>query len=134
MMKKSVIIILVSSAIVFALSHITSCEKYILPNLSLSKDTLSFSAIEDSVNISINSNVMWEFDETGVDWIVVTPNSGDEADTVKVKVFANSEAAERTHTLTITSETISRNLVIIQAAAETETEIQEKQPVETNCF
>lgn len=100
-------------ALVIALQFV-SCEKYILPEMYLSQDTLAFGASSDSLAITVHSNVIWSFKNEDDGWVRGYPNWGDADSVVVFTVKANESPNPRSLTLNIKSETISRYLFITQ--------------------
>lgn len=60
-MKKGNIVAILSIAALTAAISISSCNKYVLPEISITPDSLFFSADSQSATILINSNVIWDF-------------------------------------------------------------------------
>lgn len=99
-----------------AAAQFSGCEKYILPELSISQDTLRFSASLDSAAIHVTTNVITTVDPPTEDffWVSANPNWMEESCDVMVKVQENN-GQERTSTIPFKSEIIQKNLVVIQA-------------------
>lgn len=111
--EKSLSGLLPAFIIAIALCAVThSCEHYVLPEMSVYPDTLYFQAAGGSQPVDIHANVIWRrSDHAG--WVSLSCSRGDSDTTSMVSVEANEERERRT-TVTIESETIRRNLVIIQ--------------------
>ena len=97
-------------------AQFAGCEKYILPEITLSQDTLRFQAALDSQVVHITTNVVTTAEPATSDqrWISTNPVWFDETSDVVVTVQENTTGAERTATIPIKSETILKNLVVIQ--------------------
>ena len=98
-----------------AAAQFSGCEKYVLPEVDLSQDTLWFSAAADSQAIHVTTNVVTTAQPASADqrWIATDPVWFDETCDVMVKVKENTGEA-RTATIPVKSETILKNLVVIQ--------------------
>ena len=91
----------------------TACEKYILPAVELSSDTLYFSAKADSAQIRLTTNVTVRLDGDFA-WISVSPQTFEADTAVTVRVLENNGTEARSETLPFRSESIERKLVVIQ--------------------
>lgn len=124
-MRKALIAILLCAAA--ALCGV-SCEKYALPRLDLSNDTILAPLEGGEFGVTLTSNVRWMFDDGSIqDWIYLDLKYGtsDYVDVeypLKVRVNANDTDAERKCDMTVTTSTLSRKLVVIQAGPEEEGE------------
>lgn len=116
MKKFFTIIIPFAIAAVIALQF-TACETYVLPELSVSPDTLRFGASEDSLVTSVKSNVIWtaEPDDRGEEWISAVPDYWEGPGEIVVHTKTNDSRTPRSAVITVKSETITRQLVIEQA-------------------
>lgn len=114
---KRVIITLAAAASLFALVNISSCEKYVLPELTISCDTLLFSAAGGSQELAIESNVAWRALFEDCEWAEALPDVGEGNATIEVKCSPNDEEEPRTVTLGVKSETIHRSCIIIQESS-----------------
>lgn len=103
--------------------QMVSCEKYILPELTVTPDTLIFGSAADSALVKIHSNVIWS-NKNNPDWIRVSIDWGDTDAETFVSVAENTSTQARQAQVSIKSETIQRYIVVEQAGA---TE-QEPQP------
>ena len=99
-----------------AIAQFSGCEQYILPEIELSQDTLRFKAALDSQAVHITTNVVTTAEPETSDqlWVSTNPVWFDETSDVVVTVQENTTGAERTATIPIKSETILKNLVVIQ--------------------
>ena len=122
-MKRSATVIVVAVIAVLAVSQMVSCEKYVLPELTVSPDTLRFGAGADSALVKVHSNVIWS-NKDNPDWIRVSVNWGDTDDETFVFVTENTASEARQAKVSIKSETIQRFIVVEQAGATA----QEPQP------
>lgn len=101
------------------LADFTSCEKYVLPELTLSVDTLFCTEFQQTLPVGVHSNVKWQmtYDKSNA-WLSATPTREVRGDsTIFVTVEANTEEEPREATLTVTSETLRRFLVVRQEGA-----------------
>ncbi|MDW5287705.1 chondroitinase-B domain-containing protein [Formosa sp. PL04] len=73
----------------------------------------TFSAESGTQESAITSNMAWKITDNQ-DWITVTPESGENNDTVDITVLKNDTTEERTGVITITSSTLSRTLYVTQ--------------------
>lgn len=116
-MKKSIAIITSITLSLIALTQFYSCEKYVLPEFSLGKDTLIFNAVSHSQDLEVITNVIWKVDQVGAPmWIRFTPERGEGNDTISITAFENPGPDKRSATVIITSECIKKELLIIQEA------------------
>lgn len=114
-MKKRIILPVAAAGLILTVMQFTGCEHYVLPELTLSPDTLYFNAQADSQLVSVNTNVIWyrEDDATSEDWFSFSPSDGEGSDVMTVRVKANS-GNDRKAGIVFRSETISRTLHIFQ--------------------
>lgn len=113
MMKKIVTVAVASAIAVLAVSQMVSCEKYVLPELTVTPDTLRFSAAEDSALVKVHSNVIWS-NKDNPDWIKVSVAWGDSDTETFVSVTVNTSDQARQAQVSIKSETIQRYIVVEQ--------------------
>jgi len=116
MNARKVSTLLVAAALLgVAAAQFAGCEKYVLPAITLSQDTLWFHAGGGSQVVHITTNVITTAEPATADqlWIVTDPLWFDETSDVKVTVDPN-QGASRTATIPIKSEVIQKNLVVIQ--------------------
>ena len=122
-MKKTFTALAAVSIAFLIAGQMVSCEKYILPELTVTPDTLIFGAAADSTLVKIHSNVIWS-NKNNPDWIRVSIDWGDTDAETFVAVTENTSTQARQAQVSIKSETIQRYIVVEQAGA---TE-QEPQP------
>ena len=122
-MKKTLTAIAALSIVFLIASQMISCEKFILPELTVTPDTLIFGAAADSSLVKVHSNVVWS-NKDNPDWISVSVDWGDTDAETFVSVSENTSTQARQAQVSIKSETIQRYIVVEQAGA---TE-QEPQP------
>lgn len=92
-----------------------SCEKYVLPSLEVSPDTLFFSAKADSLRLHVETNVITSVVvEDAEIWISASPDWFEESCDVVVRVEENEQNSQRKGSLPIKSEAIKRTVVIVQ--------------------
>lgn len=84
------------------------------PELDVDRTTLAVTYNEDVYNIHITGNVIdWEVTDN-VDWLRVSPTSGDEDGYVQVYVDANDNISTRTGTITVSGDGITRKVTVTQ--------------------
>ena len=112
--------VIAASVVLMAALSAVSCEKYILPRLDCSLDTI-WAPVEGGVyNITITSNVNWVFELPSIPaWtsVDVTSGNSDFKETVypiKVVVQSNVGGPDRSGVMKYSSQTLSRTLVISQ--------------------
>lgn len=93
-------------------------------SLTVSPTSLSFTENGGSEKITISSNTSWNV-SSKQSWCTVSPTSGSNNGTVTVTVSANDSNSDRTATVTITdaSNSVKREVSIIQAAKTESTSI-----------
>ena len=98
-----------------AATQFSGCEKYVLPEVTLSQDTLWFHAAAGTQSIHVTTNVVTTAEpETDDQFGLATdPVWFDESCNVTVTVLENT-GDSRTATIPIKSEAILKNLVVIQ--------------------
>ena len=119
MRKSSIFGIFLAVLAVLAAVLPTSCEKYVLPELSVAPDTLMFGAQGGTLTLSLKSNVEWEAginrsEDTCVEWITFTPTFGSGDCEIEVTLADNTAGPLRSLSFDINSETLKRTLTIIQ--------------------
>ena len=117
-MRKAAAILI--SVILTALlaAQFAGCEKYVLPELTISSDTLWFSAAADSQLIVVHTNVITTlYPEAKDGWLSANPEWLNESHDVYIRVRENPDPKQRVATIPVKSEAIHRNLVVIQEAA-----------------
>lgn len=115
-MKKVFYIICALSLLGGAALNFTSCEKYILPELILAKDTLLVADTAVVVPVGVTSNVKWSVKvPTDKSWIKATPEAQVKGDsTIIVSIGANTEIEPRDASLSVTSETLLKTIYVHQ--------------------
>ena len=99
-------------------AQFTGCEKYVLPAITVTPDTLRFSARADSADIFLSTNVITGPEaEDGAHWISAWPEWFDADSPVTIFVKENTSSDERTGILYFKSEALQKKLVVIQAGA-----------------
>lgn len=122
-MKKIVTTAVAVIIAALAVSQMVSCEKYVLPELTVTPDTLRFGAGADSALVKVHSNVIWS-NKDNPDWITLSIDWGDTDTETFVSVTENTSTGARQAQVSIKSETIQRYVVVEQAGATA----QEPQP------
>ena len=109
-----------TAVIIAAAAGAASCEKYVLPEISLSQDTILVNKAAQELSLTVNSNVQWEFDVAGVgiDWVIFDPEWGELGRKVTVSIEENTSGSVRRATVPFQSQTISKQLIIVQSADE----------------
>lgn len=99
-----------------AVAQLSSCEKFVLPEITVSQDTLLFSAAGGSQSIRVTTNVITTAYPETIDqlWLSTDPGWFDESSTVTFTVAENTKPEERTGTVPVKSESILKNVVVIQ--------------------
>lgn len=119
--KKTILTSVVATVLLSVmLAQFISCEKYVLPELTISQDTIIFKYTVDSVAFEVHSNVIWEIETPELSllnpWVKAMPNWAEGSATVIFKTQLN-EGPERKAKARVFSETIERHLLLIQQAA-----------------
>lgn len=119
-MKRFLTISVPLAAAIAVFSFAPSCEKYILPKIELSADSLFFHSGADSAKVFITANVDWEvsFQSGDHSFCTVSPTSGSENGAITVTV-GNAEKEFAECTVGIRSEIIRKNLYICQRGQQT---------------
>lgn len=90
-------------------------------NLNLSSFT-TFPANGETQSVNVISNTNWSVAES-VNWITTSPSSGTNNGSINISVQANSNSNSRTGIVTVSGGNISRDVTIIQAAADNSGEL-----------
>lgn len=134
-MKKGTIVAILSIAALTAAISVSSCNKYVLPEISIAPDSLFFSADSQSATILINSNVIWDFsfdneEDKAPQWLNFDPLYGGDTlqiQKVTVTIQRNESDQPRVIKAGVKSETLNKMLYIHQEAREPLSE-QEAKP------
>lgn len=102
-------------AVLFSCSSKDSNEE-LIENLVVSSVT-GFSANEETQIVTVTSNLSWTA-SANTDWISVSPSSGTNNGSINIFVLANPATSSRTGMVTISGNSISRELTITQLAQE----------------
>ena len=125
MRKVATLLLSVSLLVLFA-GQFSSCEKYVIPDLQVSPDTLWFGAAADSQKVLVTTNVYTLLTMgTNDTWVFADPDFLEETTEVTttevtIYVLENETYQERSLTLPVRSEALQRNLVVIQAGKQEE--------------
>lgn len=93
----------------------TSCEKYVLPEMSFAPDTLYFSAAGGVQSFTVTTNVICTVDrDKEIKWIVADPYFLEESAVVNLTVEANPGTTARTAALPVKTESFLKYLTVIQ--------------------
>lgn len=102
-------------------AQFTACEKYVLPDLHISPDTLRFTASPDAQTVTVTTNVITTLSaESRDNWVSASPDWTDADTTVLIRVAENTSTEGRTATISVQSESILRHLVVMQEGSEAE--------------
>ena len=98
------------------LTQFWGCEQYVLPEITLTPDTLRFTAAGGVLPVEVEANVKWKLTvgSEGSDWVTAGAANGNGNLTVGIETTANTDD-ERRCTVTVSSETIRKRLTVIQA-------------------
>lgn len=117
-MRKAFAIIVPALLLAVFAAQFTACEKFVLPELSISPDTLRFGALADSQAVHVTTNVITTlYPENSDNWVHARPEWLDQSGTVFIRVYDNLSTESRTAIIPVKSEAILRNLVVIQEGA-----------------
>ena len=98
-----------------AAAQFTGCEKYVLPDISLTPDTLYFRAGADSADIQLHTNVITAPEQDDdAHWISAWPEWFDADSPVTIYVKENTDSTSRIGILYFRSEAVEKKLVVIQ--------------------
>ncbi|MBP5210304.1 MAG: BACON domain-containing protein [Bacteroidales bacterium] len=93
--------------------YFSSCEKSILPTLSLASDTLSFPAAASSLEQTVITNVEWNLYPNS-NWASIDITEGEGETVVMVSVEENPDPVARKCTVTVETPTITKTFLLIQ--------------------
>lgn len=117
-MRKAATILLSVLLLAVLAAQFSACEKYVLPDLTISSDTLRFSAAADSQMLVVTTNVITTiYPELSDNWVSANPEWMDGSSTVFIRVRDNPYPEPRTAVIPVKSEAIRRTLVVIQDGA-----------------
>jgi hypothetical protein len=116
--KKSLMAIFAAAAVLAAVSTVSSCEKYVLPSLSLSQDTVLVNKAAQELELVVNTNVDWHInmDDVDAEWIHFSIYAGYGTATVQLTIDENDSGAKRRVTIPVETGTLRRKLMITQSA------------------
>ena len=116
-MRKVAAIIIPALLIGLFAAQFTACEKYVLPELEISTDTLIFSAQIDSQSVFVHTNtITTALPEDNAAWLHADPQWIDESTEVFIHVGHYVGSTQRTAVIAVKSESLQKNLVVIQKA------------------
>ena len=113
-MRKAATILLSVLLLAVLAAQFSACEKYVLPDLTISSDTLRFSAAADSQMLVVTTNVITTLYPENANWVSANPEWMDQSSMVFIRVWENPDPEPRTTTIPVKSEAILRSLVVIQ--------------------
>jgi hypothetical protein len=110
--------IFAAAAILAAVSAVSSCEKYVLPSLSLSQDTVLVNKAAQELELVVNTNVDWHInmDDVEAEWIHFSNYAGYGTATVQLTIDENDSGAKRRVMIPVETGTLRRKLMITQSA------------------
>ena len=114
--KKVLVAFLAAVAVIAAASGVTSCEKYFLPSLELSQETILVNKASQELSLVVNSNAAWSVKSYDADWLDLSPGRSESTATLRISISANESGETRSVTVSIETETLSRKLVVSQSA------------------
>ena len=118
-MRKVTTIITVFSLLALLAIPFSSCEKYVIPDLRVSPDTLRFGAAADSQKVFVTTNVNTILIMDMQDpWVFADPGFLEESTEVTFYVLENEESRTRTLEFPVRSEALQRKIIVIQAGKE----------------
>ena len=127
-MKRFILPVCFTAVIAVCLFFCNSCEKYILPELSLDQDTITVPISGGEYNITFTSNVKWTIDESSAGkWLRFSEITGS-SDYQLVKyeitltVDANETGAARSQSVPITTTSLSKSIFVQQDGPESSEE------------
>ena len=119
---RKILAILIPVLLLTAIAQFTACEKYVLPAISVTPDTLYFQSAADSALVNLSTNVITKPEADDDDWISAWPDWFDADSPLTIYVKENRTYNARIGILYFKSESLQRKLVVIQAAAAEKTE------------
>ena len=103
------------AAAVAALTAVSpSCERYVLPQMTISPDTLIVAQEGGVFEVSLDINVKWTATAPESPAVTLDPDKGSGSATITVTVPANASEDPLEGRVNFKSETLSKNLVILQ--------------------
>jgi uncharacterized protein (TIGR02145 family) len=118
-MKKFITLTLAALALLTMAASCSKDEPAADPEeLLVSPETLNLSGMDGSYTLAITGNVAWRVTHTA-EWLSVDPATGTANDTITLRVSKNISAAERTATITIAAENLSKTVPVTQRPLET---------------
>ena len=114
-MRKGFICAVVAAGVICLLGPMTSCEKYILPRFSLTRDTLRVGPAATIEMVGIESNVAWKVEIEAIpEWVVIKDIGGEGDFDLEVRIVDAEDTEARKADIPIASSTIKRILVVEQ--------------------
>jgi hypothetical protein len=93
-----------------------AADAYLTLNGTSGDLTLNFTAVSETKSVTVGSNTSWQVNNIP-SWITVSPASGDSSGSITLTATGNTSLSSRSHTLSITSESITRSISLTQAGA-----------------
>lgn len=119
-MKRTILPICLTAAFVLCMFFCNSCEKYVLPELTLDQDTIAVPAAGGDYTISFTTNVKWDIDDFSmVKWLDFSEFTGSSDYQLKryeitMTVDPNDTGAPRSHVVDISTMSIEKHILVQQ--------------------
>ncbi|MBP9987757.1 MAG: BACON domain-containing protein [Bacteroidales bacterium] len=119
-MKRTILPICLTAAFVLCMFFCNSCEKYVLPELTLDQDTIIVPVAGGVYPISFTTNVKWDIDDFGmVRWLNFSEITGSSDCQLKkyvidMTVDPNDTGAPRSFEVPITTMSLEKHLFVQQ--------------------
>lgn len=118
-MRKAAAIIIPALLLGLLSAQFLSCERYVLPSLEVSPDTIRFTAEGGKLPLLVKTNVVTVAKAEDRDnWYVVDPGWMDTDSELSVIALENTETESRSAILSVKSEVLMRSVVILQEGAD----------------
>jgi hypothetical protein len=93
------------------------CKKETNPVLETSLSSINFETTGGDQSFNVSSNLKWQISLSSGDWITVNPLTGSKNGVVHIVTKENNTVTKRNITLTITAESLTKNIIISQEEA-----------------
>lgn len=115
--SRTAIIIVNSSALSVQITVTQEGRTEVIPTLSVSPETISVTAIEQTSIFDISSNTNWTI-SSNQSWCIPSVTSGYGDYTISCSIAENIQPQTRTATMTINGENLTRKVTLIQSGKE----------------
>lgn len=115
--SRTAIIIVNSSALSVQITVTQEGRTEVIPTLSVSPETISVTAIEQTSNFDISSNTDWTI-SSDQSWCTPAVISGNGDKTISCSISENTQSQSRTAIITVSAGSISRKITMTQAGKE----------------